>query len=129
MNDKDKLQICWQAFSMENSLLQTYRVLFMMVEAALLALAYVLKGPWVWVGAAFGWSVVGIWIRTCEAKGGDVDRWMEQIRGFQSVVGKGWFDYLKPGVKWSGGRIARILFNKVIPILIAVLWGLVVVLL
>ncbi len=51
MENKDSLQICWQAFSMENSLLQSYRTLFMMVEATLLALGFVLlqvfNGAWV----------------------------------------------------------------------------------
>ena len=138
MNDKDRLQVCWQAFSTENSLLQSYRALFMAVEAALFGFGYALFiHPGVrWMTlfpAIFAWAVVGMWIGTCKAKGGDVDRWMERIRGFQSIVkkdwsivGKGWFDYLKPGVKWSGGGIARILFNYVILISIAVVWGFVV---
>ena len=137
MKDKDRLQICWQAFSMENSLLQSYRMLFMMVEAVLLALAYVLlvplKGPLIWVAASLGWGIVAIWITICEAKGRDVDRWMKRIVGFQSIVekdwsivGKDWFDYLKLGVKLPGGRLARILFNWITPLSIAGLWILVV---
>ena len=71
MEDKDRLQICWQAFSMEHSLLQGYRMLFLMVEAALLALAYVLLVPlvkvtkefWmIWVAASRGWGIVIAWI-------------------------------------------------------------------
>ncbi len=158
MKDKDRLQICWQAFSMENSLLQNYRMLFMMMEAALLAFAYAFgdksiavpvigwEVPIIWIGAGFGWAVVGVWIRACEAKGKDVDRWMARIRGFQSLVEKdwpiacqGWFDYLEPVVpkRWflhpmlwlgslrallSGGRVTRFMFNYVMPISIGVLW-------
>ncbi len=114
MEDKDRLQIAWQAFSMENSLLQGYRMLFMMVEAALLALAYALLVPlvrdtkefWmIWVAAVVGWLVAIIWGVICHYKGKDVDRWRDRILGFQSitekdwsVVGKGWFDYPKPEV-------------------------------
>ena len=161
MKDKDRLQICWQAFSMENSLLQSYRMLFLMVEAALLALAYVLRIPlieefkqfWmIWVAASLGWGIVIAWIMICEAKGKDVNKWRDRILGFQSitekdwsVVGKGWFDYLKPEVpkswfkhpslwfkslwvQFQGGRVARILFNYVIPIIMAGLWVIVVLL-
>jgi len=159
VEDKDRLQICWQAFSMENSLLQSYRMLFTMVEAALLALTYVLLVPaikepkqlWmIWVAAGFGWGVVIAWIMICKAKGKDVDRWTDRILGFQpkiekewSIIGKGWFDYLKPEVpkswfkhptlwfkflwvQFKGGRVARILFNWIIPLLMAGLWGVVV---
>ena len=154
MEDKDRLQIAWQAFSMENSLLQSYRMLFLMVEAALLALAYVLRIPlieefkqfWmIWVAASLGWGIVIAWIMICEAKGKDVNKWRDRILGFQSitekdwsVVGKGWFDYLKPEVpkswfkslwvQFQGGRLARILFNYVIPIIMAGLWVIVVLL-
>jgi len=159
VEDKDRLQIAWQAFSMENSLLQSYRMLFLMVEAALLALAYVLLVPlvkdtkefWmIWVAASLGWGIVIAWIMMCEAKGRDVDRWRDRIVRLQpiienrwSVVGKGWFDYLKPEVpkswfkhlslwfkslwvQFQGGRLARILFNYVIPIIMAGLWVIVV---
>lgn len=126
MKDKEKLQLCWQAFSMENSLLQSYRTLFMMVEAILLALGFVLLqaygGAGILVPAIIGWIVAVIWVIMCEAKGKDVDRWMERIISLQPVTGTAWFEYLKPGVKLPGGRIARYLFNYAIPLVIVVLW-------
>ena len=126
MNDGDKLQVCWQAFSMENSLLQSYRTLFMMVEAALLALGFVLlevyEGTGILFLAVISWLVILIWVIICEAKGKDVDRWMNRIVSLQSVTGTDWFEYLKPGVKFSGGRLARYLFNYAIPLVIIVLW-------
>ncbi|GAI04089.1 unnamed protein product, partial [marine sediment metagenome] len=95
-------------------------------EAALLALGFLLlevfKGAWILVPAIIGWVVAIVWILVCEAKGKDVDRWMKRVIGFQLMVGKDWFDYLKPGVKLSGGRVTRFLFNYMIPCLIAVLW-------
>ncbi len=125
MNDREKLQVCWQAFSMENSLLQSYRMLFLMLEAALLALGFVvfqIGGAWILVPAVIGWIVALIWVIICEAKGKDVDRWMNRIVSLQSVTGTDWFEYLKPGVKFSGGRLARYLFNYAIPLVIIVLW-------
>ena len=131
MKDEDKLQVCWQAFSMENSLLQSYRTLFMMAEAALLALGFVLlqvyEGAGILFPAIIGWIVALIWVIICEAKGKDVDRWMKRIVSLQSATGTAWFEYLKPGVKFSGGRIARYLFNYVIPLVIVVLWVVMVV--
>ena len=126
MWDKDRLQICWQAFSVENSLLQSYRMLFMMTEAALLALGYVLlevyEGAWILVPGIIGWIIALIWVVICAAKARDVDRWMNRIVELQAIVEKDWFDYLKPGAKLSGGRVARYLFNYIMPLLVAVLW-------
>ena len=126
MTDGDKLQVCWQAFSMENSLLQSYRTHFMMVEAALLALGFVLlqvyRGTGILVPAIIGWIVAIIWIILCEAKGKDVDRWRDRIIGLQSATGTDWFEYLKSGFTLQGGRAARAFFNYAIPILIAALW-------
>ncbi len=125
MNDREKLQVCWQAFSMENSLLQSYRMLFLMLEAALLALGFVvfqIGGAWILVPAVIGWIVALIWVIICEAKGKDVDRWMNRIVSLQSVTRTDWFEYLKPGVKFSGGRLARYLFNYAIPLVIVLLW-------
>jgi len=126
VKDEKKLQVCWQAFSMENSLLQSYRTLFMMVEAVLLALGFVLlqvyEGAGILFPAIIGWIVALIWVIICEAKGKDVDRWMKRIVSLQSATGTDWFEHLKPGVKFSGGRIARYLFNYVIPLVIVVLW-------
>ena len=130
MEDKDRLQIAWQAFSVENTLLQSYRMLFMMVEAALLALGYVLLafgGVWIWLAAGCGWAVAIIWGIICHYKGKDVDEWRDRIVNLQSVVGNDWFEYLKPGVKFPGGRIARYIFNYIIPGLLFLLWVFVVV--
>ena len=131
MQDKDRLQICWQAFSTENSLLQSYRMLFMMLEATLLASGFVLlevfEGSWIIVPAIAGWIVAPIWSIACHAKGRDVDKWMKHIEGLRSILGRDWFDYLKSGAKLTGGRVARYLFNFVMPLLIVVLWIFIVV--
>ena len=131
MRDEEKLQVCWQAFSMENSLLQSYRTLFMMVEAALLALGFVLlqvyEGAGILFPAIIGWIVAIIWVIICEAKGKDVDTWMKRIISLQPATGTDWFEYLKPGVKFPGGRIARYLFNYGIPLVIVVLWVIMVI--
>jgi hypothetical protein len=126
VEDKDRLQIAWQAFSMENSLLQSYRVLFMMVEAALLALGFMLlelyEGAWIWAPASSGFIVAVLWGIICHYKGKDVDEWRDRIINLKSAVGNDWFEYLKPGVKFPGGRIARWIFNYIIPGLVFLLW-------
>lgn len=130
VQDKDKLQICWQAFSMENSLLQSYRMLFMTLETVLLALGFVLlelfEGRWIFIPAIAGWVVAFVWAWTCRAKGKDVDIWRDRILGLQSIVGQNWFEYLRPGFKLSGGSFARILFNYILPIFVTGLWILIV---
>ena len=90
MEDKDRLQIAWQAFSMENSLLQSYRMLFTMVEAALFALVLlkVFEGTWIWAPAICGWLVAITWGIISHYKGKDVDRWRDRILGFQSIIEK-----------------------------------------
>ncbi len=141
MEDKDKLQICWQAFSMENSLLQSYRMLFMMVEAALLALGFMLldlnDGAWIWAPATIGFIVAIIWGVICHYKAKDVDHWRDWITNPKSVVGNNCFDYLKPEVpkswfkslkiQFKGGRVARWIFNYIMPGLVFLLWIFVVV--
>ena len=126
MRNKDRLQIAWQAFSMENSLLQSYRALFMMVEAALLGLGFVLvqffNGAWILVLSIIGCIVIVIWILVCEFKKRDVDRCRNRIIELKSLAGEDWLKYLKRGFSPSGGNIARYIFNYVIPILIVGLW-------
>ena len=143
MEDKDKLQICWQAFSMENSLLQSYRMLFMMVEAALLALGFMLlelyEGAWIWAPATCGWAAAIIWGIICHYKGKDVNKWRNRILELKPKIARDWFDYLKlkvpkdwfkhptqwPKYLWvqfQGGGIARYIFNYIIPGLLFLLW-------
>ena len=122
MQTKDRLQIAWQAFSMENSLLQSYRVLFMMVEAALLGLGFVLDGAWILAPCIIGCTVAVTWILVCEFKKRDVDRCRDRIIELESLLGEDWLKYLKRGFSPSGGNIARYIFNYVIPILIVALW-------
>jgi len=128
---------------MENSLLQSYRAQFMMVEAALLALGFVLFRADLDLGILFpavvGWIVAAIWMIVCEAKKRDVDNWRNRIVRLQSVTRTNWFEYLKSQVepskrgfggrlfnylrtKLSGGVFARFLFNYVMPLVIATLW-------
>ena len=126
MQDKDRLQIAWQAFSMENSLLQSYRALFMMVEAALLALGFALIQYYKGVGILFpgiaGFITLVTWALVCEAKKRDVDRCRDRIIELQSRVGEEWSNYLQRRFSLSGGNTARYIFNYVIPVLIAGLW-------
>lgn len=126
MQDKDRLQIAWQAFSMENSLLQSYRALFMMVEAALLALGFVLiqyyKGAGILFPGIAGFITIVTWVLVCEAKKRDVDRCRDRIIELQSRVGEEWSNYLKRRFSLLGGNTARYIFNYVIPVLIAGLW-------
>jgi hypothetical protein len=109
---------------MENNLLQSYRMLFMMVEATLLALAYALfqKGLRMLAPVVIGLLVVIAWVIVCKAKANDVDRWARIIITFKPIINENWFDYLEPKIKLPGGRIARLLFNYFIPILVVLLW-------
>ena len=143
MKIEDKIRLSWQAFSMENSLLQSYRAQFMMVQAALLALGFVLLRVDLGLGVLFpavvGWIVAVIWVIVCEAKKRDVDTWRDRIVSLQSATRTDWFEYLKSQVepskrasgsrlfnyirtKLSGGVFARYLFNYIMPLVITALW-------
>jgi len=123
----DKIRICLQGLTMENSLLQSYRVLFMAIEAALFALGFVLlqiyqsKGLW-WI-AILGWLVAILWGIMCYFKSKDIDRWRNRLLKVAGKVGLSeWFEYLKPGFKFAGGQIIRWVFNYLMPLLVIGLW-------
>ena len=124
---KEKINIFLRAMSMENSLLQSYRALFLGLEAALIAAGFALirfpdgKGI---LGVGIAGLVVGvIWIIVCHAKGRDVDKWRGRLLD-ETKEGdlKGYFSYMKSGFSLTGGRLARCWFNWIMPILIIGLW-------
>ena len=123
----DKIRICLQGLTMENSLLQSYRLLFMAIEAALFALGFVLlqiyQGKGLWWIAIFGWLVAILWGIMCYFKAKDIDRWRNRLLKVVGKVGLSeWFEYLKPGFKFAGGRIIRWVFNYLMPLLVIGLW-------
>jgi len=124
---KEEVNIFLKVMSMENSLLQSYRTLFLALEAALIAAGFALiqlfgeKGM-VWVGIA-GLAVGVIWIVVCHAKGKDVDEWRGRLlQATQKGDLQGYFSYMESGFRLAGGRIARYWFNWIMPILIIGLW-------
>ena len=77
--------IALRAMAMENSLLQSYRALFIGIETVLLASAFALSRPdmamveKVWMVEAAGLAFCAFWIVVCGAKGKDVDKWMKYL--------------------------------------------------
>lgn len=127
MTPTEKLNIALRAMAMENSLLQSYRALFIGIEAALLASAFAFIKLKVWnvlLGVSIAGLIInGMWIATCVFKGKDVDKWMNYLReNSQGTDLQGQFDYMKSGITFEGGRIARHWFNEVMPGLIIALW-------
>lgn len=113
---------------MENSLLQSYRALFIAIEAALFAVAFGLiklfvnKGGEL-VGLGLGGLVIGImWIIVCHAKGKEVDGWRDQLTTAARQARVGCFSYLESGFGLRAGRVARYWFNWIMPILIIGIW-------
>ena len=132
--NKEKVNIFLRAMSMENSLLQSYRALFLALEAALIAAGFALirlsEGKSI-VGVGIAGLVIGIaglvisvmWIIVCHAKGNDVDKWRDRLLEVTKEGDLlGHFFYMKSGFSLAGGRVARYWFNLIMPILIIVLW-------
>ena len=123
----EKVNIFLRAMSMENSLLQSYRALFLALEAALIAAAFTLiqlfeeKGI---VGVGIAGLVIGVmWIIVCHAKGNDVDKWRNRLLEVTKEGDiQGYFSYMKSGFSLAGGRFVRYWFNWIMPILIILLW-------
>lgn len=123
----EKINIFLTAMSMENSLLQSYRMLFLGLEAALIAARFALirsdeGGDTLGIGVA-GLVVGIIWVIVCHAKGNDVNRWRKHL--LDETGGgdlKGYFSYMKSGFSLAGGEVARCWFNWIMPILIIALW-------
>ncbi len=127
INKGDEVSIALQAMTMENSLLQSYRTLFLGLETALFAAVFASfqvferKGV---IEIGIGGLVVGLmWMIICHAKARDVDEWMNYLTN-QAVL-KGCFAYMKSGFSLAGGRLARYWFNWVNPLLVMALWILV----
>lgn len=125
LTTNQKISTFLSAMSMENSLLQSYRALFMAIEGALIAstitLIKLFEGSGiVWVGLAG--LVIGImWIIVCDAKGKDVDRWRNLLlKEAKKAHMYPYFSFMKSGFSLAGGRIARYWFNWIMPILIIV---------
>ena len=118
--------VALRAMSMENSLLQSYRALFIGIEAVLLASAFALTKAEDNVGNILTWLavaglVIGVfWIVVCESKAKDVDRWMKYLtKGAKEMR---FFSYMRKGCSLQGGRLARYWFNLVMPVSIMALW-------
>ncbi len=124
---EEKVNIFLRAMSMENSLLQSYRALFLALEAALIAAAFALirlyeeKGI---LGVGIAGLVIGVmWIIVCHAKGNDVDKWRDCLLEVTKEGDlQGYFSYMESGFSLAGGRVARYWFNWIMPILIIALW-------
>ena len=120
-----KISTFLRAMSMENSLLQSYRALFMAIEGALIASAITLiklfEGSGIVLVGLAGLVIGIMWIIVCDAKGKDVDRWRDLLL---KVAKKArmyrYFSYMESGFSLAGGRIARYWFNWIMPILIMV---------
>lgn len=126
--NKDKVNIFLRAMSMENSLLQSYRALFLALEAALIAAGFALirfsaeKGT---MAVGIGGIIIGLmWIAVCHAKGNDVDRWRDRLLDVTKKGDlEGCFSYMKSGFSFAGGRVARYWFNSIMPALIIAAWS------
>ncbi len=118
--------IALRAMAMENSLLQSYRALFIGIETVLLASAFALSrhdiamADKVWMVGAAGLALCVFWIAVCITKGKDVDKWMKYLT--EEAREKEVFSYMKAGFTFQGGRFARHWFNEAMPSLIIVLW-------
>ncbi len=118
--------IALRALAMENSLLQSYRALFIGIEAALLASAFALSrldtAEKVWMVGVAGLALCASWIVVCRAKGKDVDEWMKYLT--KEAEGKEFFSYMEASftLQFQGGRFAHHWFNEAMPSLIIGLW-------
>ncbi len=119
--------IAVEAMSMENSLLQSYRTLFLGIEAGLLTVAFALLQfrvihamSTITILGVVGLVFCGCWIVVCRAKGADVDGWMRHLTEISAE--KGHFKYMKEGLGFQGGRFARHWFNEVMPSCVIGLW-------
>ena len=146
--ERDQIQSYLQCISSEDSLLQSYRVLFIAIEAIIFGLAYVLYqtgnikslGIPAWTGIAF----CAIWMIVCIHRACIIDRLKDELE--QLLKGnckdlKGWFNLaygeagiteckkLKNLIRTFGMPaercIPRITFNFVAPAVIIILWSLV----
>ena len=124
----DKVCIFLDAMSMENSLLQSYRMLFIAIETILFGAAFasieLLEEKVVlWIIGGFGLVVGFMWIIVCHAKGRDVDKWRNRLlTETQRGNLKGCFSYMESRLGLAGGKVARYWFNWIMPFLIIGLW-------
>lgn len=119
------------AMSMENSLLQSYRMLFIALETVLFAAVFALLQLQLQLPEGIGVLVIGVvglvvgvmWIIVCHAKGRDVDKWRTRLLEETSQGDlQGYFSYMESGLDLAGGKLARYWFNWIMPILIMGLW-------
>ena len=116
--------IALRAMAMENSLLQSYRALFIGIETVLLASAFALSRPnmamaeKVWMIEAAGLAFCAFWIVVCTAKARDVHQWMRYLT--EEAKEKQFFSYMKAG--WSMRIASYHWFNEWMPGLIILLW-------
>jgi len=150
MEDEKKsiIQFYLQSISSQDSLLQSYRALFLGIEAVLFGLAYVLyqsrNEALIWLPAMIGIIFSFLWIFVCSHRGcmidqlkkelkkltngqtGDLKRWFELSYGKASSeeclrikkLGNLIGTYKGPSEKW----IPRVCFNLFFPIFAISLW-------
>lgn len=130
MDLKEKINIFLRAMSMENSLLQSYRAMFIalaaLLLAALIALTAHYDNRWLALIGIPGVSICVMWIILCIAKGKDVDHWRDSIiNACQGTEFEALFSYLQPssGFAREGGRLTRTWFNWLMPALLIALWA------
>ena len=150
IEDKYRSDFYLQAISSQDMLLQSYRALFLTLEAALLGLAFFLdqsgRGDLTFPALA-GMTLGLVWILVCSHRGYMIDRLKEELKN--AMEGrtdnlKGWFD-----LSYGGGSsgffswgivcnlvsatlrgppekyIPRLSFNLIAPAIVIVIWVLV----
>jgi len=120
----EEVNIYISAMSMENSLLQSYRTLFLAIEAALFAANFALNqfsAEKFITGIEIAGLIIGfMWIIVCHAKGKDVDKWKTLL--LEETEKEDCFSYMESRFSLAGGKVARYWFNWIMPVLVILLW-------
>lgn len=145
-DEKYKIQHYLQAISSQDSLLQSYRTLFLANETIFFGFAYFLYQPQnkeafkklLWLPPTLGIFFCVAWIFVCSHRGWMIDSLKEELKTLinsgQTTNLKGWFDlsygkasseginllcaYIGHAEKW----VPRLVFNLVFPIVALVIW-------
>jgi hypothetical protein len=126
MEDSDVVQICQNAMAMENATLQSFRSLFLTVEAVALGVGAVLISVNSLRILILGITIVGIlitvpWYLQVQQRTRILDDWMEKI--FDSTrgtrVSEHFENYKKTGVH---GHSIRLWFDIGAPLCVVMLW-------
>jgi len=133
VNWPDKAQFYLQGMSMENSLLQSYRMIFGAIEAVLFAAWFGV--PWnetIELGkllvAIFGILACVGWIIVCRDRGAEVSAWRDKVK--EAVKGTEAENFIQqrfqpePGAKFFWQVMsARIWLSLILPGILIILWS------